>query len=57
MEQQLVEVEVKRRISAHANPSRLPLSKEFMYRSKETLNVGPQLGKVDNKLFSTTGIP
>ena len=50
MAQQLLSVEVRR--SSSANPLlRLLPAKEWMYKSKVSLKVGPQVGSVANRLL------
>ena len=54
--QQSLVVEVNRRISAH-DPLGFSSLYELMKQSKDTLYVGPQVGKVASKLFLTRDIP
>ena len=56
MAQQLLSVEVRRRSSAIPLLRLLP-AKEWMYKSKVSLNVGPQVGSVANRLLFPTGDP
>ena len=56
MAQQLLSVEVRRSSSAIPLLRLLP-AKEWMYKSKVSLNVGPQVGSVANRLLFPTGNP
>ena len=55
--QQLLSDEVTRRISANCPLARLSPSKELMYKLRDTLNNGPQLGSVANRFSWPMGVP